>query len=231
MSAIAAARVAQPLAGAKGFDINRPLTPALARAFKFKGFEFVFRYIWRDHYRPTDLTSSEIETILLAGLGLGIVQHAPLPGWSPTAALGGEYATTAVLALEQLQIPNAVTVAWDLEEVKPGTPAADVDACGRAFFFTLVDAGFSSRCCYVGEGDVLGPKGLYALPANLYWQAYNTPADLAPLPRGFAMRQRRAYDDEIPSGFGLMPSDIDVNVVLGDQLGGFPSLLMPGVLT
>jgi hypothetical protein len=230
MSALASARVEQLLPGAKGFDINRPLTPALARGFKMLGFEFVFRYIWRDHYRSTDVTPAEIEVILLSGLGVGIVQHAPLPGWSPTADLGAEQATTAILALELLQIPKGVTVAWDLEEVKFDTPAADVVSCGQAFFSALEAAGYTSRCCYVGAGAVLGPKGLGSLGADLYWRAYNVAGDQSPVPRGFAMAQRAAHDNEIPAGFGLQTSDIDVNVVGGDLLGGLPSVLMPGVL-
>ncbi len=223
MSAIQTAIVRDLPIGAKGFDMNAPLSLALARAFVAKGFTFACRYIWRDHFRNGDLTAPEIESILLAGLGLVIVQHAPLPGWAPSAANGAQMANAVIDASKALDLPKDMTFMWDLEGVAAGTLPSDVVGCATAFSFGLSGVGFTSRACYVGDACGLGPKGLGALPFNLFAQAYNTSDDLSPVPRGFCLKQRAPMVSELPAG--LTVESIDVLTVTGDSMGGLPRAL------
>jgi hypothetical protein len=228
VSAIEAAVVAPLRAGTRGFDINRPLTAATARAFKMHGYEFAYRYIWRDHPRPNDLTAAEIETILGAGLGLGIVQHYSGDGWIPSATLGGQYGASAAAALESLRVPRGAAVFCDLEGVASGTPNEVIEDYARAWSFVLASASRRPRGLYVGWGSRLGADALYRLPFELYWRALNLNDDQIPARRGFCMRQHEATAADIPPGLGLTTADFDVNTVSGDSLGGLPSVLVPG---
>jgi Rv2525c-like, glycoside hydrolase-like domain len=232
MSAIANARVQQLVAGARGFDTAQRLSAPLCRAFKLHGYEFAYRYVWRDPARPHpfDLTADEVEIILGSGLGLGIVQHYAGDGWTPSAALGARYGGTAAAACASLGIPPDVTAFCDLEGVLDGVSMDDVEAYGRTWARTYLGAGRTSVGLYVGDHDVLGPQRLYGMPFSLYWRAENLDDDRIPATRGFAMRQQQATASDVPPNSGMTTADFDVNVVSGDLLGGFPSVLMPGVL-
>ena len=209
--------------GSRGFDANRPISAADAAAFVAKGFTFAIRYVRRQQEHDYDLSVSERDAVLGAGLGLMIVQHVAPDGWVPTGADGTLYGGTAVDALGKLGIPANVSVWLDLEGVKDGTPHQDViDFCNN--WFDVVDAIGYTPGLYVGFGCGLTPDELYhALKFAHMWSAYNLDADQFPAVRGVQMRQSVAKASDLIPGF--TNQNMDVDRIGPDALGGTPTLL------
>jgi glycoside hydrolase-like protein len=91
-----AGTVATAVPGTQGFDSDTMIASATASALFAAGFRFAVRYLSRtEPQNPSDLGGDEAQAILNAGLALMAVQHSPLPGWAPTAALGEQYGQTA----------------------------------------------------------------------------------------------------------------------------------------
>src|ERR1700689_4315580 len=82
-------------AGAKGFDINAPLTAAQCATMLASGYIFCLRYISRGTENSGDLSAAEAAIILNAGLALMPVQHFSGDGWSPSGDLGKAYGQAA----------------------------------------------------------------------------------------------------------------------------------------
>jgi hypothetical protein len=214
-------------AGAKGFDTAQRLDARLCRAFKMHGYEFVMRYVWRTTPHPFDLSLDEVSTILASGLELGVVQHFAGEGWIPTGPMGALYGAAAASACLSLGIPPEVHAFLDLEGIDPDVPADVVDQYARAWSYAMKAGGHEKRGLYVGDSCILGPRALYELPFDCYWRSYNLDDDRVPAARGFAMRQRSATEADVPPGCGMTTADFDVNIVSGDALGGFPSVVAP----
>jgi hypothetical protein len=227
VTSLAAARVAPLPAGARGFDINRPLSAAEVRAFAKDGFAFVDRYVWRVMPHGNDLSAEEVERILGNGLGLSVSQHYEGDDWTPSETKGVQYGAAAVAACRSLSLPMGVTVSLDLEGIKVGVPADDVIGYASAWCSAVLNGGYLAQC-YFGWHCVLTGEQLYRLPFERYRSAYNANADQFPLPRGACMRQRSAKQIDIPAGLTIEPYQIDLDIVTGDLLGGFPTALMPG---
>jgi hypothetical protein len=171
-----------------GFDVNQPLSGAQAEAFKAAGMDFCIRYLPRTPALiKGNLTALEVDVILTAGLNLGCVQHVPLPGWIPSAALGAQYGQYAAVYALSIGIPFGALLWADLEEIAAGTTTEEVIAYCTAWFNSVQSAGYVPGL-YCGWNIVLTAKQLYEnLPFKHYWKAYNYDNGVAT--RGFQLIQ------------------------------------------
>ena len=216
--------VRQATDGMKGFDVNGQLFPNEYAAFKNAGYDFAIRYIPRTAALATgNLTAVEINAILSEGLALGAVQHCPMPGWQPTAALGAQYGAYAAQYAKSIGLPSDLAVGaikltiWlDLEGVAITAAAEDIIGYCHAWFGQIGSYGYEAGL-YCGYGTGLTDQQLYDLPFIHYWRAYNCD-QLIPT-RGYCMEQSTAKD--------LNGINFDPNLVQKDQLGDLPMFLFP----
>jgi hypothetical protein len=207
----------KPAQPGNGFDCNTPLTPASAKVFRDQGMEFAIRYLPRTPALiPGCLTKAERDIILAAGLALSAVQHCPLPGFTPSGALGLEYGQYAGKYGGEIELGMFMNIWLDLEGVASGTPAQDViDYCTQ--WFDQVQAADFVPGLYVGYGSGLTPKQIYDLPFQHYWKAYNY--DDGVPERGFQLIQHPA---KVLSGISYDP-----NTCAADLKGDMPIFLFP----
>ncbi|HEY5086263.1 MAG TPA: glycoside hydrolase domain-containing protein [Gemmatimonadaceae bacterium] len=210
--------------GLRGFDCDCALTAETAADAFAKGYRFAYRYVARRVEGPNDLTASEVEVILGAGLAVGVVQHVPSEeSWTPTAAVGAMYGTNAAtLAAAAAGLPAGAFVFCDLEGVAEGCSHADVIAYCRAWCDAVAAGGFKLGL-YVGWHCDLSPDELYALPFTAYWGAYNLDRDQEPASRGLQMKQHPSTG--FPKIEGL--PEYDVNIVHTDAKGDRPLMYAP----
>lgn len=176
--------------GIKGFDANTTITPSIASAFYNAGYRFCVRYVGRVSMASYDLTNSEANDILDAGLSLMIVQHVLNPGWTPSQSLGEEYGANAASFSQQIGLPTGVNVWCDLECVSTSVGASTVASYCTAWYDAVSGAGYVPGL-YVGYEPGLTGSQLYQdLPFSHYWGAYNVDGDCAPGPRGFQLQQK-----------------------------------------
>lgn len=206
--------------GMLGFDCNSRLSATAAKLFQSHGYEFVLRYVPRLVQHANDLTADELGLIRAVGLGVMLVQHVESDlSWRPTAEKGTAYGETAAARCVALGIAPRSTVWLDLEAVGEGVPASDIIAYCNNWYRAVHAMGYEPGV-YVGWRSGLTPDQLYwRLKARHFWGAYNLNADERPSIRGVQMRQREVRAGDVPLGVGIA---IDVDVVTGDALGGFP---------
>lgn len=122
--------IIQARPGLMGSDTTKPLNRVSVKRLFDSNQRFCVRYVAHQstHSSFVDLSESEAQIIIDAGLGLMVVQHPLAAGWVPTAPLGKEFGQNATNHAADAGLPPGVTVFLDLEEVKPGTPAEDVIA-------------------------------------------------------------------------------------------------------
>lgn len=227
MSALQSALLGSLPVGARGFDLNQPLTATTAPLWRAHGYTFVDRYIWRDHQRSYDLSRDEIEVILSNGLALSTTQHYAGDGWSPNGALGTQYGAAAVAAMNALGLPGGLTIWCDLEGCADGASVGNAYDYADAWKLAVGSGGFMPGL-YVGEGCVLGPVMLARLAFPRYRRALNLNVDQYPTGRGFCVFQHEAKPEDIPVGIAVSTADFDTDTVFADTLGGLPTALMPG---
>lgn len=206
-------------AGMQGFDADTAIDAATAAALKQTGFGFAVRYLTRTvPAAPGDLSASELTTILNAGLAAMAVQHCPVAGWAPTAALGTNYGSAAVANAIAAGLPQGVSLWLDLEGVAPYATAADTIAYVNAWAAAV--SGHYLPGLYVGANQPLSGDDLYwRLRVASYWKSAST---VPAIPyRGYQMVQALA-----PS-----PVDgisLDRNVIMADSFGDVPILAAAG---
>ena len=210
--------------GTQGFDTDTRLVAASAGQLFGAGFQFAVRYLSRTtSQNPGDLGGTEAETILGAGLALMAVQHCPLAGWAPTAALGGSYGQAAALNATTIGLPIGVSLWLDLEGVASYATAANTIAYVNAWAGEVADASFVPGL-YVGANQPLTGDELYwRLKVSRYWRSASRVPDIPY--RGYCLAQ------------ALMPSpvsngangdiSIDRDVIMADAFGGVPIWLAP----
>src|ERR1700744_5815132 len=122
-------------AGMLGVDVNEVVTYAQAEELKANGYEFCIRYLPRSAaLAKGNLTLFEINTILSAGLGVGAVQHCPLPGWMPSTELGMEYGQYAAEYADKIELPTGMNIWLDLETPGVSAKAQDIINYATAWF-------------------------------------------------------------------------------------------------
>lgn len=151
-------------------DTDAILTSADCKQLVSLGYAGVFRYL-------SDLTSTEVGTILTSGLALYFVNHSRAVGWLPSGPLGASDGDRDVADLVRLGIPKGVHVSFDLEGVGGGSAtntSSHVNAHAAA-----VQASGNLAAIYVGEGAILTSAQLYALRSTLYWHSCSRIEDAA----------------------------------------------------
>lgn len=207
--------------GILGFDTNTPLTAQTAKRFHEHGYEFALRYVPRLVHHEHDLTRAEANAIRSAGLGLSVVQHVEPGRWTPSREKGKAYGHVAAQECLAITLAPRTSVWLDLESVAPGVPSDITIGYCNAWFAEVRASGFTPGV-YVGWSCGLSATELYRrLTCRAYWSAYNANADDLPIVRGVQMRQRAAKPDDLPNGLAF---PIDVNVITGDALHGFPMI-------
>ena len=217
------ANVAAGVPGAQAFDTDTVLSSSEAAALSATGFSCAIRYLSRKTpQNHGDLSATETQTILGAGLALMAVQHCPLAGWAPTAALGMQYGQAAATNAEAATLPVGTSLWLDLEGVASWATGADTIAYVNAWAETVTAARYLPGL-YVGANQPLGGDELYwRLKVTRYWRSAST---VPAIPyRGYCMAQ------------ALMPSPvggvvIDRDVVMADAFGGLPMWLAPENMT
>lgn len=211
--------IAPAAPGAQGFDSDTALVADTANALYGSGFRFAVRYLSRiSPQNAGDLGADEAQTILSAGLALMAVQHCPLAGWTPSAALGQSYGRVAAQNAQAVGLPIGLSLWLDLEGVAPYAGAADTIAYCNAWAGEIEANGFSPGL-YVGANQPLSGDELYwRLRVTRYWRSASTVPEIPY--RGYCMAQALA-----PSPIDGVALDRDVTI--GDAFGGLPMWLTP----
>ena len=199
-------QVSMAAPGLLGFDTPNPLNPALAQRYFNQGYRFCLRYVSHAEAPSTtytDLTASEAQGIIDAGLALMIVQHPPLEGWVANAQVGEQFGRCAAAHSKDAGLPAGVNVWMDLEGIKTGTSASDVIAFCNAWIANVEAAGYVSGV-YIGANPILTADQLYwDVKTKHYWRGGSSvqagvSADIPP--RGYQLVQR-VYDAGKPNEF------------------------------
>lgn len=162
--------VTSATSGALGFDTDTIVTSEVAKLFAEQGYNFAIRYLSLSAQKPGDLSISEAEAILNAGLSLSIVQHVRYPGWRPSEAIGASDGSHAVINAATLGFPIGVVIWCDLEGVAAGTSINDIQAYCTAWYDAVEQEGYVPGL-YVGAQCGLTGNQLYALPFQHYWRS------------------------------------------------------------
>jgi len=207
--------------GWQGFDANTVISSNTAAAFRQQGFRFCLRYISRTTPQGKgNLTRTEAQEILDAGLALMPVQHVSAPDWVPTQALGDKYGRAAAANARTVGFPDAVTVWLDLEGIRKGTPSAEVIAYCNAWFSAVGGAGYDTGV-YVGANCRLtGDELFWRLKTTHYWRSGSHVPEIPH--RGYQLIQRITPDPDLVNGI-----EIDRDLCEVDDLGGAAVWLAP----
>jgi len=190
------------------------LTSSTAAAFVAAGFQFAVRYLSRGAESSGDLTSSEVNSILGAGLALSAVQHVSSDGWCPSQQLGQEYGAEAAQNAGSVGLPQGMNIWLDLEGVNASASAADVSAYCNAWFGEVSAAKYVPGL-YVGAQSILDADELDALNVAYFWKS----ASSVPYPsNGYCMVQ------SISSSYVIDGVAYDRDVIQQDNLGKTPLL-------
>jgi Domain of unknown function (DUF1906) len=215
-------RIQKAPSGAKGFDTDVPLSLALAKKFKNDGYVFCVRYLSRlstdDEVANGDLTRSEADNILKAGLGLMAVQHVGRKGWIPSPSrgtiLGNHAANNAIFS----GLPAGINIWLDFEDAftgfqDAGLSESDVINFCNNWFEQVKSVGYIPGI-YVGFDAILDSDQLFhSLNFQHYWRAPGDIPDIAV--RGYQVTQpRETIDIEV---HGIV---IDIDIAKNDRLGG-----------
>ncbi len=174
--------------GSQGFDTDTVVTAAVALEFYNSGYIFCIRYLSLGSGQASgDLSTTEANHILSAGLGLMAVQHVRSSGWSPTGALGTTDGTNAGSNASAVGFPSGVNIWCDLEGVLAGTTAANVIAYCNNWYTAVHAAGYVPGI-YVGANAILTGAQLYSdLDFQHYWKSLSSVPAIPT--RGYQMTQ------------------------------------------
>jgi len=209
--------------GLRGVDANCTISALSASALFSHGYRYAIRYLPRVTAKPSDLTASEVMTLLSAGLGVMAVQHVESAySWTPTADKGSVYGQVAAREALRCGFVAGCTVWLDLEGVTPKTPAQVVIDYCNDWYDAVASAGFQPGM-YVGWHCGLNASDLYSkVRFTRYWSAYNLDADEYPARRGVCMQQHARAASDIPA---TVDFEFDVNTTQRDALGCLPNML------
>lgn len=167
----------------QGFDTWASVT-SQASELASAGYGFGVRYVTLSSERP-NLTQTEAEAILAAGMALMVVQEGP--EWrdrAPSAELGTRYGTVAREQAETVGYPAKAVLWADLESVETGD-ADDISAYLKAWRDAVAIT--YAPGLYVGPSVPLTDEQLAALPFEHFWRSGAT--QLSPTGRGYQMTQ------------------------------------------
>ncbi|WP_080434476.1 DUF1906 domain-containing protein [Burkholderia ubonensis] len=197
--------------GSRGFDTDTSISSDTAQKFANQGYTFCIRYLSLGAGQaPGDLSITEANDILEAGLALMAVQHAERSGWGPSKEAGDANGGNAAENADAVGFPRGVIIWCDLEDVASKATAQDVIDYCTAWFVAVSQAGYVPGL-YVGANAGLTGQQLYDLPFEHYWQSCS---EVPAIPvRGYQMVQTRV--SEPVNGIG-----VDDDVTAADFEGG-----------
>jgi hypothetical protein len=154
-----------------GCDTDTILTGASAASLKAAGINFVMRYIsLQAAAQAGDLSTTEVASILGAGLALGIVQHPAPESMTLNAAWGAYYGQTAAIHAANLRIKAGITIFLDLEEV---AGVSDVINYCLAWKAAVKTSGYAAGI-YIGSNCRLTGVQIDSLGFDAYWQSMSS---------------------------------------------------------
>jgi hypothetical protein len=156
-----------------------------------------------------DITRTELETIVAAGLELLLVQHVRTPPWNPALANGDRDAAAVLDHCAAIGYPHDAHVYLDLEGISGGAGATT----GYAIDWQhTIRSGLQAAGLYIGFAVPLHPADLYNLPGfNTYWSDM---ADRQVAVRGTAMIQGPAVT--------IAGVEYDIDTCRKDKKGELP---------
>ncbi len=211
-------------AGSLGFDTDTQLTASTAQAFKQAGFTFAIRYLSLGSTEKSgDLSTTEANNILNAGLALMAVQHVQYADWCPTAQMGEEYGQNAVNNARSVGLPARLSLWLDLEGISTSASASSVSAYCEAWL-NAVSAGGYTPGIYIGYDAILTGHQLSQLPVRYFWNSGSESSSVSGRSypaEGYCMLQ------SISSSYVLDGVTYDRDVIETDNLGATPFWLAP----
>jgi hypothetical protein len=214
--------------GIRGFDCNFPLSTDQAKSAVRHGYRFVARYLPRIAAADHDLSLAESKRVLATGLAISPVQHVERENWDPILDKGKTYGMRAAQHALLCGAPEGTTIWLDLEGVRLRTAPETVIQYCNAWYDQVASYGYLPGI-YVGWQAILTADQLYRrLKFERYWSAYNLDSDLFPAVVGVCMMQGVANARmDYPPGWSPKTHQIDTNIVLGDALERFPTVMAP----
>ncbi|MCA9706667.1 MAG: DUF1906 domain-containing protein [Myxococcales bacterium] len=202
----------------KGFDTDDVISAAAATDAYQRGYRFCLRYLaLGTEQGSSDLSQTEAQDILDAGLALMAVQHVNYAGWSPTASLGKTHGTNAAANAQSVGLPAGINLWCDLEGVSTKSSAQDVIDYVQAWHTAVAQAGYVPGL-YVGpNGGLTGDQLYYSLSLQHYWRSGSIVPAVSV--RGYQMWQ--SGKDTIDG------RRVDVDYASSDQLRGQVLWLAP----
>jgi hypothetical protein len=199
-----------------GFDTSQKLTRAEAQAIKACGLVWGARYVGLAAEAAGDLDRAELEMLVgEVGFRLIVVQHVPLPGWVPTAALGEIHGRAATRNAAAAGYPAGCDLYIDDEGMAPAAGAAAARAYTESWAQVVRDGGYGGGA-YIGAGSLMSPAQLYAIRGiHSYWAGPRRPGDRDVAVRGYQIQQ--CWPEVMLGGVRC-----DLDVLGADQLGARP---------
>ena len=196
--------------GLNGFDLDQPLSRDIAQQFYNRGYRFCVRYISLGQEWEGDLSYSEANQILEAGLALMPVQHPRYPGWAPSTSMGRTLGQQAAINAYSVGFPAGVNVWCDLEGVSLNSSSWDVIEYCNAWYDAVAQWGYAPGL-YVGYNSFLSSEQLYySLKFSHYWKSMSDVPEV--YKRGYQLIQSAT---ETVNGIR-----IDPDTTKDDNLGG-----------
>lgn len=217
-SVVLPGKVVRSAAGIHGFDANTVLTSTTAASFAQAGFGFAIRYLPRTSASTAgNLSSSEANAILGAGLALMAVQHVANEGWTPSASLGTSYGEYAASYAWAVGLPPGMNIWLDLEGVATGTPATTIQDYCNAWYAQVAAFGYVPGL-YVGANCGLTASQIVDTSFEYFWQSGSS---VPALSTGYCMIQ------SISSSYELDGVAYDLDATQADNNGNTPLWLAP----
>jgi len=200
-----------------GFNVDSPISRAVAKRFFNQGYQFCLRYVsLEDGEAPGDLTYGEASNILDGGLALMPVQHARYAGWHPNSELGQQYGGNAAANADRIGFPPGVNLWCDLQEISSDATAQEVIDYCQAWYKQVNSYGYIPGL-YVGAGSILNQEQLYKdLSFQHYWKSASDVPNVGT--RGYQMIQHSAGNGNNLS--------INHDITYIDNEGGQPQWLI-----
>lgn len=210
-------RVVEIPYGANLIDTTAILTDADCRNLKAAGIDGVIRYL-------PELTLEEIGRAFAAGLGVCLVAHVRVPGWTPTKEMGGADGLRIAQRARDLGIPAGATLWCDLEGMA-GSKDATVDYANA--WWTSVHAFHFEAGGYIGAGIPLDERELYTrLLFSQYWRSNSDVPHVRT--RGYRLIQLTASQEDLKRGYSMVGGVMaDRDVAQYDHKGGCPTWIQP----
>jgi hypothetical protein len=218
-------------AGMRGVDTNTKLTAASAKALKATGeVDFVMRYLSLTSLWVNDIDAPEVDAILSAGLGLGLVQHCRIADtFRPTGAQGlldgkAAVAWAARAGISGTSLNDRLTLVYDCEGLSHETAVNDMQAYDAQWCAPVNDGLFMPGGYFGYQLPILlTAEDLWLLHVERYWKSGSYVIE--PANCGWCMVQDPQFNQKVGGVTVDWDGSTKSHGIMGDKLGRFPNLL------